>query len=67
MNAAASRAVHDPRRFVDRHRYALLFFSLLLTVAIGPLLETMHFGRNAIFFGFGARPSRFAFSNSVRQ
>ena len=48
MNAYASRAVHDPRRFVDRHRYALLFFSLLLTVAIGPLLETMHFGRNAM-------------------
>jgi hypothetical protein len=38
----------DPRPFIDRHRYALLFFSLLLTVAIGPLLEAMHFGRNAM-------------------
>jgi hypothetical protein len=33
------------RNFLDRHRYALLFFSLLLTVAIGPLLEAMNFGR----------------------
>lgn len=43
MNAIAS-----PAPFVDRHRYALLFFSLLLTVAIGPLLETVNFGRNAM-------------------
>ncbi|MDR0182120.1 potassium channel family protein [Lysobacter arvi] len=47
MNATvAPDAAHRPRRFVDRHRYALLFFSLLFTVAIGPLLETMNFGRN---------------------
>ena len=45
---AAPRSAHDPRRFVDRHRYALLFFSLLLTVAIGPLLEAVNFGRNAM-------------------
>jgi len=44
MNAIAT----DPRAFLDRHRYALLFFSLLLTVAIGPLLETMNFGRNVM-------------------
>lgn len=30
------------------HRYAALFFSLLLTVAIGPLLETVDFGRTAV-------------------
>lgn len=47
-SAAAPRFAHDPRRFVDRHRYALLFFSLLLTVAIGPLLEAVNFGRNAM-------------------
>lgn len=44
MNAVARPAAP----FVDRHRYALLFFSLLLTVAIGPLLEAMDFGRNAM-------------------
>jgi len=43
MNAIAS----EPR-LVDRHRYALLFYSLLLTVAIGPLLEAMNFGRNVM-------------------
>jgi hypothetical protein len=31
-----------------RHRYAILFFSLLATVAIGPLLEALRFGRTAM-------------------
>ncbi|BDU16442.1 potassium channel family protein [Lysobacter auxotrophicus] len=44
MNAAAAPA----RSFLDRRRYALLFYSLLLTVAIGPLLEAMNFGRTAM-------------------
>ena len=44
MNDAAPA----PRTLLDRHRYAVLFFSLLLTVAVGPLLEAVNFGRTAM-------------------
>lgn len=37
-----------PHSLLRTHRYAMLFFSLLLTVAIGPLLETLRFGRSAM-------------------
>jgi hypothetical protein len=38
---------HTPS-LMRSHRYAVLFFSLLLTVAIGPLLEAVAFGRTAV-------------------
>ncbi|MBU8974573.1 MULTISPECIES: potassium channel family protein [unclassified Lysobacter] len=41
MDTPISRSPSSLRQ----HRYAMLFFSLLLTIAIGPLLEAMRFGR----------------------
>jgi len=36
---------HPSRGLFTRHRYAILFFALLSTIAIGPLLEALDFGR----------------------
>jgi voltage-gated potassium channel Kch len=44
--------VGNPRSILPpwylEHRYAILFYSLLLTIAAGPLSETLGFGRGAI-------------------
>lgn len=33
---------------ITRHRYAILFYALLATIAVGPLLEALDFGRVAM-------------------
>ena len=33
---------------ITRHRYAVLFYALLATIAVGPLLEALDFGRVAM-------------------
>lgn len=43
------RALHDaPSRLLQQRRYALLFWTLLGTVSLSPLLEAVHFGDDAI-------------------
>ena len=47
----------EPRPFIPswylERRYAILFYSLLLTIAAGPLFETLGFGRVALEFLLG--------------
>ncbi|GGD60377.1 potassium channel family protein [Pseudoxanthomonas indica] len=38
----------SPAHLLQGHRYALLFWSLLATISVGPLLDALHFGDDAM-------------------